>query len=141
LKRSLRLASEAIRSGDNLLIFPEGTRARDGVMVSFKPAIGHLCLNERVAIVPMYLGGTHDVLPVGQALPKGRKLWVKIGPAITPAAMSRETAGMSRSAAYRHVAWRVEAEVRRLGGLEPPEALPERAARGQAGTDEDSAEA
>ncbi|MCB9649220.1 MAG: AMP-binding protein [Deltaproteobacteria bacterium] len=140
LKRSLRLASEAIRSGDNLLIFPEGTRARDGVMVSFKPAIGHLCLNEKVAIVPMYLGGTHDVLPVGQALPSGRKLWVKIGPAITPEAMEAETAGMSRSAAYRHVSWRVEGEVRRLGGLEPPEPPPERTPRGHA-SDEDSAEA
>ncbi len=121
LKRSLRMASEAVRNGDSLLIFPEGTRARDGVMISFKPAIGHLCLSENVDILPLYLGGTHDVMPVGMALPKERHLWVKIGDPITPDVMRKETQGMSKSHAYRHVAWRVEQSVRAMGGLEPAE--------------------
>ena len=88
-------------------------------MTSFRPAIGHLCLNEKVDIVPMYLGGTHDALPVGAALPKQRRLWVKIGDPIRADRMSKETEAMSRSAAYRHVAEKVEAAVRALGGLEP----------------------
>lgn len=121
LKRSLRMASEAIRNGERLLIFPEGTRARDGVMTNFKPAIGHLCLVEKVDVLPMYLGGTYDALPVGAALPKDRHVWVEIGDPITPEKMREETKGMSKSAAYRHVAWRVEQSVRKMGGLPPPE--------------------
>lgn len=126
LKRSLRMASEAIRNGERLLIFPEGTRARDGVMTNFKPAIGHLCLVEKVDVLPLYLGGTYDALPVGAALPKDRRVWVKIGAPITPDQMAKETAGMAKSAAYRHVAWRVEQSVRRMGGLPPPEPPEER---------------
>lgn len=117
LKKSLRLASEALRGGQSLLIFPEGTRSRDGVMTHFKPALGHLCLNEKVDLLPMYLGGTHDAMPVGAFAPKSRKLSVKIGAPITAERMLAETKGMAKSAAYRHVARTVEQAVREMGGL------------------------
>ncbi len=122
LKKSLRMASEAIRNGRSMLIFPEGTRARDGVMINFKPAIGHLCLNEQVDILPLYLGGTHDALPVGSFMPKNRKLEVKIGAPVRAEDMLKETKGMARSKAYRYVALQVEASVRKMGNLPPPDA-------------------
>lgn len=121
LKKSLRLASEAIKNGESLLIFPEGTRARDGVMIGFKPAIGHLCLVERVDILPMFLGGTHDALPVGAAMPQARKLVVKIGDPVRHDVMAKETKGMSKSEAYRYIAYKVEDIVRDLGNLPPRE--------------------
>ncbi|MEQ9500584.1 MAG: AMP-binding protein [Deltaproteobacteria bacterium] len=121
LKKSLRMASEALKGGESLLIFPEGTRARDGEMIGFKPAMGHLCLVEKVDILPMFLGGTHDALPVGSAIPKARDLWVKIGEPLKHEVMAKETAGMSKSEAYRHIAFRAEQIVRKLGDLEPPE--------------------
>ena len=117
LKKSLRMAAEALRHGQSLLIFPEGTRARDGVMTGFKPAIGHLCLNEKIDILPLYLGGTYESLPVGSVLPKARELFVRIGEPLTPEQMVKETEGMSRSKAYRYVAERTERAVRKLGGL------------------------
>lgn len=127
LKKSLRRAKEALANGESLLIFPEGTRARDGEMAPFKPAVGHLCLSEAVDILPLYLGGTHDALPVGGARPKQRALWVSIGAPLTVEVMRRETAGMARAEAYRHVAARAEAVVRRLGGLSTPPAAERRA--------------
>ncbi|MEO1233839.1 MAG: AMP-binding protein [Myxococcota bacterium] len=122
LKKSLRLASGAIRRGETLLIFPEGTRSRDGIMSDFKPAIGWLSLHERVDVLPMWLGGTHDALPVGSRLPKARKLEVRIGDPVDFRKMLKRTEGMSRSAAYRFVTREVERRVRALAGLPP---LPE----------------
>ena len=116
LKKSLRMATEAIRQGQCLLVFPEGTRARDGVMIGFKPAIGYLSLNERVDILPVYLGGTHDALPVGASLPKKRELVVRIAEPIRADLMLEQTHGQPRAMAYRHVTERVEAAVRRLAG-------------------------
>ncbi|MEL6184330.1 MAG: lysophospholipid acyltransferase family protein, partial [Myxococcota bacterium] len=118
----LRLASGAIRRGETLLIFPEGTRSRDGIMSDFKPAIGWLSLHERVDVLPMWLGGTHDALPVGSRLPKARKLEVRIGDPVDFRKMLKRTEGMSRSAAYRFVTREVERRVRALAGLPP---LPE----------------
>lgn len=115
LKKSLRLACEAIHGGESLLIFPEGTRSREGVMAPFKPAIGYLSLSEGVDILPMYLGGTHDALPVGAFIPKQRDLWVRIGAPIDAHRMREDTRGMARSAAYRYVARHAEDAVRALG--------------------------
>ena len=129
LKKSLRMASEALAAGESLLIFPEGTRARDGEMIGFKPAMGHLCLVEKVDILPMFLGGTHDALPVGAMLPKARDLCVKIGEPLKHEVMAKETAGMSRSEAYRYIAEKAEATVRKLGGLPPPQPAEPRRAR------------
>jgi long-chain acyl-CoA synthetase len=72
--------------------------------------------------VPMYLGGTHDAMPVGAALPKQRDLFVKIGDPIRADAMRERTRGMARSAAYRLIAREAELAVRALGGLPPPDA-------------------
>ena len=124
LKKSLRLASEAIRQGETLLIFPEGTRSRSGEMTEFKPAIGFLCLHDQVDILPMWLGGTHEAMPVGQPLPTSRKLEVRIGDPVDHRRMRHLTEGMSRSAAYRFVTREVERRVRALGGL-PPAPSPE----------------
>ena len=138
LKKSLRLACEAIHGGQSLLIFPEGTRSREGIMASFKPAIGYLSLSEAVDILPMYLGGTHHALPVGAFLPKQRDLWVRIGAPIDANRMREETRGMARSAAYRHVARRAEDAVRALGRLPiEPRAPADRDPAGRAARDEE----
>lgn len=127
LKKSLRMASESLRGGSSLLIFPEGTRARDGELLSFKPAIGYLALNEKIDVVPMYLEGTYDALPVGAMLPRQRKLTVRIGPPIRAEVMLAKTRGWPRAAAYRHVSEQIENAVRKLAGLQPIEpALPSR---------------
>ncbi|MFO0728354.1 MAG: AMP-binding protein [Myxococcota bacterium] len=125
LKKSLRLATDALGQGSSLLIFPEGTRSRDGGMTSFKPAIGYLCLNARVDVLPMFLGGTHEALPVGSFLPKQRQLDVRIGAPIRADAMEIATKGWPRAAAYRYVSEQVENAVRALAGL-PPRVAEER---------------
>src|SRR5581483_6476475 len=82
LRESLRTASEVIRQGYILLIFPEGTRSTTGVMVDFKPSLGYLALTNQVDVLPMYLEGTHDALPKGSLLPKNRDIAAHIGPLI-----------------------------------------------------------
>lgn len=121
LKKSLRLASEAIRAGETLLIFPEGTRARDGEMIDMKPAIGYLCLHDKVDILPMWLGGTYESMPVGAMLPSNRKLEARIGDPVRHREMAEKTKGLPRSEAYRAVTREVERRVRALGGLPPLE--------------------
>ncbi|MBI2377744.1 MAG: AMP-binding protein [Deltaproteobacteria bacterium] len=120
LKKSMRLASEALRGGSSLLIFPEGTRSREGEMARFRPAIGYLALSEGIDVVPMFLGGTHDALPVGASVPKGRKLFVKIGPPILVEELAAASKGWPRSLVYKKLALDVEHAVRALGGLPPP---------------------
>jgi long-chain acyl-CoA synthetase len=133
LRESLRLASEVVKQGYILLIFPEGTRSTDGVMVDFKPAIGYLALSNKIDVLPMYLDGTHDALPKGGLWPKHRDLAARIGPLLRYADLRRDTDGMPRSEAYKETARLVELAVRRLApprsvNRQPPSPPPRRLA-------------
>src|SRR5215831_10776837 len=118
LRESLRLAGEALNQGYNLLIFPEGTRSPSGELLEFKPTVGYLALTYRVDVLPIYVGGTYDALPKGAVIPKGKKLKVSIGPALSYARLKDQTEGMARSESYREVARVAEAAVRALKGGE-----------------------
>ncbi len=114
LRESLRLASEVIKQGYILCIFPEGTRSTTGVMVDFKPSLGYLALTNKVDVLPMYLEGTHDALPKGALLPQKREIAAHMGPVVGWAQLKKATEGMSRSDAYREASHIVELAVRRL---------------------------
>jgi long-chain acyl-CoA synthetase len=114
LRESLRLASEVIKQGYILLIFPEGTRSTDGVMVDFKPSIGYLALSNKVDVLPMYLDGTFGALPKGSILPKHDEIAAHIGPLLTYEDLRRATEGMPKSDSYREASRMVELAVRKL---------------------------
>ncbi|MCG8418235.1 MAG: AMP-binding protein [Proteobacteria bacterium] len=116
LRESLRLAGDVIRSGHILLIFPEGTRSKTGVMSDFKPSLGYLSLTNQCGILPMYLGGTYDAFPKGAylpRLPKHRDLVARIGPFVPYERLSEMKRGVSRSQSYRRIAAHIERQVRR----------------------------
>ncbi|ACY15750.1 AMP-binding protein [Haliangium ochraceum] len=118
LRESLRLASDVLRDGHILLIFPEGTRSKDGVMDAFLPSLGYLAMQNRCGILPMYLAGTHDAMPKGAFLPKQREVSAHIAPFLTYEQVQGLAAGKSRSAAYRAISQQVEARVRKLAPAE-----------------------
>jgi len=81
-RQSLRQASAAVGEGRVVLIFPEGGRQGDGQLHDFKPLVGKLVLETGVDVLPLWLEGTHDVLPRGAVLPRGRDVSVRIGPVL-----------------------------------------------------------
>lgn len=61
-----------IRQRWNLLMFPEGTRSRDGEIGKIHSGAAVIAAHHGVDIVPMYVSGTHDAMPPGQNWPKRR---------------------------------------------------------------------
>jgi 1-acyl-sn-glycerol-3-phosphate acyltransferase len=114
LKQSLRLAGDAIDNGYHLLIFPEGTRSKDGKLAEFKPTTGYLALSHDVDILPMYIEGAYEALPKGAILPKARELVVRIGPSLRIDTFRAEVTGVAKSEAYRVVTRAAEESVRAL---------------------------
>ncbi|MFL5271654.1 MAG: AMP-binding protein [Anaeromyxobacteraceae bacterium] len=114
IRKSLRAATEALRRGLNLLIFPEGTRSRDGSLGEFKPTAGYLALECGVDALPVYLHGTFDALPAGGLLPRRTKLEVAIGPPLAIAELRRRTEGLPKGEAHKEVTRIMEEAVRKL---------------------------
>lgn len=90
LVNSLQMLSKALRNGKNIVIFPEGTRTRDGKINNFKKFFAILSKELNIPIVPFVLDGAYEAYPPSSKYPKGRDVKVKFLEKIYPADMSYE---------------------------------------------------
>jgi 1-acyl-sn-glycerol-3-phosphate acyltransferase len=114
-RRPVHHALEELRSrlvGDpcGLVVFPEGTRSRDGRLQNFKPGIGALIAGTEVPVIPCALNGTYAALPPGKSIPRPHKISVQIGQALQFSNVENCREGWEQMAAQ------VEREVVRLMG-------------------------
>lgn len=73
LKLSLQKMAEVLKKGKNLIIFPEGTRTRDGRVGTFKKTFAILSRELNVPVVPVAIQGAYSALPKGSIIPRPRK--------------------------------------------------------------------
>jgi long-chain acyl-CoA synthetase len=100
LRKSLEWAFHLLEQGYNVLIFPEGTRSRQGTIQPFQRGLGHLVLRARVGVLPLYLE-TYGALPPGAWYPHSRDVSATIGPFLTHEMLVRASSGLPRSDAER----------------------------------------
>lgn len=62
-----------IDDGWSLLVFPEGTRSRDGSVGRLRSGAAVLAAEHGLAIVPILVSGTHDVMPPGRRWMRRRR--------------------------------------------------------------------
>jgi 1-acyl-sn-glycerol-3-phosphate acyltransferase len=60
--------AQAIHDGSSLIFFPEGTRAQNGDIGSFKSGLYYLAQTE-AELIPVYLENLSRILPKGEYLP------------------------------------------------------------------------
>lgn len=63
---SVRDAVRVLQSGRSMLVYPEGTRSRDGKLLPFKKGPFHMASEAGVAIVPVTMLGTYEAWPKGK---------------------------------------------------------------------------
>ena len=71
-------AVETLRSGEALLLFPEGSRMRDGELHPARPGVGMMAVNADVPVVPCYISGSSRP---GKWLTRGARVRISFGPA------------------------------------------------------------
>jgi long-chain acyl-CoA synthetase len=70
IKGSILKMAEVLKSGKNMIIFPEGTRSKDGSLGDFKQTFAILSSELNVPVVPVVINGGHKALPAGSIFPK-----------------------------------------------------------------------
>jgi 1-acyl-sn-glycerol-3-phosphate acyltransferase len=86
-RRSMEEAARRIRAGQSVVIFPEGTRTRDGRLLPFKKGGFHLAMDSGADIVPVAIRGSREVMPRGAALIKAGTVTVEVGEPIPTAGL------------------------------------------------------
>ena len=61
------------------ILFPEGTRTRDGKIGAFKPGLGRIVAGTNVPVVPCHLDGAFRALPPGARAPAPVRLTLRVG--------------------------------------------------------------
>jgi long-chain acyl-CoA synthetase len=89
VRGSIQKMAEVLKSGKNMIIFPEGTRSKDGKLGDFKQTFSILSRELNVPVVPVVINGGHKALPAGSFFPKlFAKVSVEFLDPVTPGEMS-----------------------------------------------------
>jgi len=101
---SLAQGGDLVDEGYSVVIFPEGTRSRDGRLQPFKSGIGLLARELGVPAVPIHLAGLHAILPKGRSWPRPGPVTASVGePLRLDAAPSNAEAADILEAAMRRL--------------------------------------
>lgn len=98
IKRQLKSAAFAaydeaagyIREGSSAVVFAEGTRSRDGKLMAFKKGPFVLAIAAQAPVVPVFCGGTFELMPRGSWAPKPGRVVLRIGAQISTTGMTYE---------------------------------------------------
>jgi 1-acyl-sn-glycerol-3-phosphate acyltransferase len=91
--QSLNKASEIIRNGTSVIIFPEGTRSQNQNIQSFKKGGFVLAVDSGVPIIPVIIHGTWRIMQKKQILVRPGNVVLEIKKPINTLDYTRETKG------------------------------------------------
>jgi 1-acyl-sn-glycerol-3-phosphate acyltransferase len=58
-RRALALAGQILKNGGRILVFPEGTRQKNGVLIKGRPGMAKIAIDHEVPILPIYISGAN----------------------------------------------------------------------------------
>ncbi len=64
--KAIKAGIKLLKGGYSLVIFPEGTRSKDGNLMEFKPGSLKLATKSGVPIVPVTIKGANEIMPSGK---------------------------------------------------------------------------
>lgn len=91
---AIKTVLRTIRSGQPVVIFPEGSIARDGVLQPGQPGVAALMSRARVPVIPVAILGTYGILPHRALWPRAGRIHIRFGDPIPPPEGDLDRAGI-----------------------------------------------
>ena len=97
-RQALKVAQKVLEQGDVLILFPEGTRQQGSQLQPLFEGVAWLSAKTGAPVLPLGIGGSEKVLPVGAKLPRPRPVRMVFGDLLEPpggpvASLSEPAAG------------------------------------------------
>ena len=105
----------ALKQQKIIIMFPEGTRSRDGLLQDPKPGVGLFACKTQVPVVPARIFGSFEAFGKGGKIPRfGAPITVVYGAPMAPSDYDSPDAGKER---YQRASEKIMA---RIAALQPP---------------------
>lgn len=82
--KAINQGVEYLKEGYSQVIFPEGTRSRDGVLGEFKAGSFKLATKSGVPIIPVTIKGSDQIMPNNTLMLKPARVEIVISPPVDP---------------------------------------------------------
>lgn len=109
-RRALRLSIQKLRSGDALVIFPEGTRSDHGKLRPFQLGPAMVAVEAQVPVIPCGLAGFYEAWKLEAPLPRPSRVAIVFGEPFTP----HLTNNLPKRESLELITQRVHNEIMRL---------------------------
>jgi long-chain acyl-CoA synthetase len=91
LKYSIMKMAEVVKQGKKILIFPEGTRTKNGKIGEFKKTYAILSTELKIPVVPVAITGAYSAMSSGEKrIKRGEKVTIQFLPAVYPGELKPE---------------------------------------------------
>lgn len=113
----LRAILDRLLAGGAILLFPEGTRSKDGNLQSARSGIGLTVIKSNAPVVPVRVFGTFEAFSRSHKFPKPHRIIVKYGRPIDFSALRAEAKTCSKprlKEIYQECADRIMSEIAAL---------------------------
>jgi 1-acyl-sn-glycerol-3-phosphate acyltransferase len=113
----LKAILDRLMAGGAILLFPEGTRTRDGRLQPARSGIGLTVIKSSSPVVPVRVFGTYEAFGRHHRLPRPRRVIVKYGEPMKFAALRAEARTCTKprlKAIYQEVADEIMAAIAKL---------------------------
>ena len=120
---ALKAVIRTVKSGNGVVLFPEGTRSPDGTLQPGKAGIGLVIAKTKAPVQPVRIFGSHEAFPKGSEKITACPITVVLGEPIrfTPRELDPASFHGDERALYQHLSDRV---MEAIAALQLPEGTP-----------------
>ena len=110
-RHALKLTFDILKESKVVMIFPEGTRTKDGKLQPAFAGVGLIVHKAKVPVIPCYLEGSYETFPRQVKFPKPGKITVRYGPVIN---FSKYYSQSGSKEIYQSIATEIMADIAKL---------------------------
>ena len=125
--KGLKMILDRLRTGAAIILFPEGTRTRDGLLQHARAGIGLTVIKSSCPVVPVRVFGTFEAYGRQMRVPRPRHIAVKFGKPLDFSELRAEALVCSKArlkAIYQQAADEIMAAIGKLQPHEDKEEFP-----------------
>ncbi len=120
----LRAVLDLLSRGEAVVVFPEGTRGKEGELQPAQSGFGWLVAKSGAPVLPVRISGTGNAMPRGVLIPRPRQVGIRFGELMRfeqPIPSAKTTHGAAAKVFYEQIATATMAAIANLKGGEDRE--------------------